>query len=115
MRSVKKAISVFSLSLVAVMALAVSIRQAGANDQNFWSENAAAMDRMMAAMTVTSSGDADRDFVASMVPHHEGAVDMAVLELRYGHNEQLRRLAQEIIVTQQQEIVVMQQAIKGSH
>jgi hypothetical protein len=46
-----------------------------------------------------------------MVPHHQGAVDMARSELKYGHNEQLRRLAQEIIVTQQQEITVMRMAI----
>ncbi len=42
-----------------------------------------------------------------MAPHHQGAIDMAQAELRYGHNEQLRRLAQEIIVEQQQEIVAM--------
>jgi hypothetical protein len=46
-----------------------------------------------------------------MVAHHQGAIDMAQAELRYGHNEQLRRLAQEIIVTQQQEITVMRLAV----
>jgi hypothetical protein len=46
-----------------------------------------------------------------MTPHHQGAIDMAQAELRYGRNEQLRRLAQEIIVTQQQEIAVMRLAI----
>jgi hypothetical protein len=45
------------------------------------------------------------------VPHHQGAIDMAQAVLRYGHNEQLRRLAQEIIVTQQQEIAAMRLAI----
>jgi uncharacterized protein (DUF305 family) len=53
----------------------------------------------------------DTDFVAMMAPHHQGAIDMAQAELRYGHNEQLRRLAQEIIVTQQQEIVAMRLAL----
>lgn len=80
----------------------------------FLAENNKAMDTMMAAMTVHPSGDIDRDFVAMMVPHHQGAIDMARAELRYGHNEQLRRMAQEIIVTQQQEIAVMRQAIQGS-
>jgi uncharacterized protein (DUF305 family) len=47
-----------------------------------------------------------------MVPHHQGAIEMAQAELRYGHNEQLRRLAQEIIVAQSQEIAVMRQAIR---
>jgi hypothetical protein len=46
-----------------------------------------------------------------MVPHHQGAIDMAQAELKYGHNEQLRRLAQEIVVTQQQEIAVMRLAV----
>src|SRR6267154_4676956 len=77
----------------------------------FLSENDAAMNKMMANMTIKPTGDADRDFVAMMVPHHQGAVDMAKAELKYGHNEQLRRLAQEIIVTQQQEITVMRHAV----
>ncbi|QYE33566.1 DUF305 domain-containing protein (plasmid) [Polymorphobacter sp. PAMC 29334] len=70
-----------------------------------------AMDRMMAGMAVTQTGDIDRDFVAMMTPHHQGAIDMAIAELRYGRNEQLKRIAQEIIVDQQQEIVAMKLAI----
>ena len=77
----------------------------------FLSENDAAMNKMMANMTVKPTGDVDRDFVAMMVPHHQGAIDMAQAELRYGHNEQLRRLAQEIVVNQQQEIAVMRLAV----
>jgi hypothetical protein len=46
-----------------------------------------------------------------MVPHHQGAVDMAQAELRYGRNEQLRRIAQEIIVDQLQEIAAMRLAL----
>ena len=49
-----------------------------------------------------------------MVPHHQGAIDMARAELLYGQNETLRRMAQEIVVTQQQEIVAMQQALGQS-
>src|SRR6266478_1123059 len=81
------------------------------DEQPFLSENDAAMNKMMADMTVKPTGDVDRDFVAMMVPHHQGAVDMAKAELKYGHNEQLRRLAQEIVVTQQQEITVMRHAV----
>jgi uncharacterized protein (DUF305 family) len=81
---------------------------------SFTSENNAAMARMMAAMKVEPSGDADADFAAAMIPHHQAAIDMATAELRHGRNEQLRRLAQEIIVTQQQEIMVMQLAISQS-
>ena len=46
-----------------------------------------------------------------MVPHQQGAIDMAQAELRHGHNEQLRRIAQEIIVTQQQEIAATRLAL----
>jgi uncharacterized protein (DUF305 family) len=58
-------------------------------------------------MMVDYTGDADVDFVRGMIPHHQGAIDMALAQLRYGRNEQLRRIAQEIIVTQQQEIAAM--------
>lgn len=77
----------------------------------FASENAAAMDRMMAGMAVSPSGDVDQDFAAMMIPHHQGAIDMALAELRHGRNEQLRRIAQEIIVEQQQEIDAMHLAL----
>jgi uncharacterized protein (DUF305 family) len=82
-----------------------------ADEQPFLSENDAAMNKMMADMTIKPTGDVDRDFVAMMVPHHQGAIDMAKAVLRYGHNEQLRRLAQEIVVTQQQEIAAMRLAV----
>lgn len=78
----------------------------------FARENAVAMDKMMAAMHTRSNGDVDADFVAMMVPHHQGAIDMAMALLRYGRNEQLRRLAQEIIVEQQQEIAAMKMALR---
>jgi uncharacterized protein (DUF305 family) len=81
------------------------------DEQSFLSENDAAMNKMMADMTVKPTGDVDRDFVAMMVPHHQGAIDMAKAELQYGHNEQLRRMAQEIVVNQQQEIAVMRRAL----
>jgi DUF305 family protein family protein len=74
-------------------------------------ENDTAMKRMMSNMAVKFTGDVDRDFVSMMSPHHQGAIDMARAVLRYGRNEQIRRLAQEIIVTQQQEIAAMRLAI----
>ena len=77
----------------------------------FLAENDAAMTKMMDDMAVKPTGDIDRDFVAMMVPHHQGAIDMAVAVLRYGHNERIKRLAQEIIVTQQQEIAAMRLAV----
>ena len=77
----------------------------------YLAENDSAMKKMMADMAVKPSGDVDKDFVAMMVPHHQGAIDMAVAVLRYGHNAQLKRLAQEIIVTQQEEIAAMRLAV----
>jgi len=77
----------------------------------FLAENTAAMDRMMTGMNIAPSGDVDADFSAMMIPHHQGAIDMALAELRYGKNEQLRRIAQEIIVGQQQEIAAMRLAL----
>jgi Domain of unknown function (DUF305) len=77
----------------------------------FLAENSAAMDKMMADMNVKPTGDVDFDFSAMMIPHHQGAIDMALAELRYGKNEQLRRIAQEIVVEQQQEIIAMHMAL----
>ncbi len=71
----------------------------------------AAIDRMMNDMMVEPTEDIDRDFVVMMVPHHQSAIDMARSYLHYGHNEELRRVAQEIIDWQQQEIAVMRHAI----
>jgi hypothetical protein len=80
-------------------------RSAPAAEAPYLAENVAAMTKMMVDMGIRPSGDVDADFVAMMVPHHQGA--MARAELRYGHNEQLKRMAQEIIVTQLQEIAAM--------
>ena len=85
---------------------------ASADDEvAYLAENEAAMTKMMNDMAVKPTGDVDRDFVAMMVPHHQGAIDMARAVLRYGRNEQLRRIAQEIIVDQLQEIAAMRLAI----
>ena len=77
----------------------------------FLTENDKAMNTMMTDMTIRPAGDVDHDFVAMMVPHHQGAIEMAEALLRYSHNEALRRLAQEIIVTQRQEIAAMRLAL----
>ena len=84
---------------------------AGGSDEPFVASSSTAMKEMMKAMAIRPSGDVDRDFVAMMIPHHQSAIDMAQAELRYGKNEQLRRMAQEIVVTQQQEIAAMRLAL----
>lgn len=82
------------------------------HERPFLLENDEAMARMMADMTIKPSGDIDRDFALMMIPHHQGAVDMARAYLRHGGDDPvLQRLAQEIIVEQIQEIGAMQMAI----
>lgn len=81
------------------------------SDATFMTQINAAMTKMMADMNIKPSGNIDNDFVLTMVPHHQGAIDMAIAELRYGHNKQLQRIAQEIIITQQQEIAAMRLAV----
>jgi uncharacterized protein (DUF305 family) len=100
--------------MVAFAAVAVTVcipAQAEKAMAEFTAENTAAMDKMMAGMAIKSSNDVDRDFASMMIAHHQGAIDMAEAELRHGHSEQLRRIAQEIIVDQQQEIAAMRLAL----
>jgi uncharacterized protein (DUF305 family) len=97
--------------VIALLSLATADAKAADSRSGFYTQMNAAMDRMMQAMHVRTAGDADRDFAAMMIPHHQGAIDMAVAELRYGTNPQLKRIAQEIIVDQQQEIAAMHVAI----
>jgi hypothetical protein len=59
----------------------------------FLALNETAMNKMMAGMAVKPTRDADRDFVAMMVPHHQGAIDMAQAELQFGHNQKLLHCA----------------------
>ena len=83
-------------------------------DADDWSEFMASMDKMHMAMgTIERSGDADIDFVRLMVPHHQGAIDMAKVQLLHGKDPQMRRLAQEIITDQQLEIELMQRWLKA--
>lgn len=100
-------------TMMAAGAVSLGAHAAGASadETPYLSENETAMTKMMDDMSVKPTGDVDRDFVAMMTPHHQGAIDMAKAELRYGHNEQLRRIAQQIVIEQQQEIVAMRLAL----
>ena len=81
----------------------------GPPESGFAAQMMQAMQRMDAGMMAAkSTGNPDRDFAAMMIPHHQGAIDMAKLELIYGRDPVLRRLAEGIIVGQQQEIELMQ-------
>ncbi len=69
---------------------------------------------MMKTMDVKPSGNPDKDFATMMLPHHQGAIDMARVELAYGKDPMLRKLAGAIIKAQETEIAEMQ-AWLGQH
>lgn len=68
---------------------------------------AASMSRMMSGMDVKPTGRPDEDFVLMMMPHHRGAIDMAKVELRYGKDPALRKMAEDIVAAQEKEIAEM--------
>lgn len=61
-------------------------------------------EKMMKDMAMKPTGDADKDFVAMMIPHHQGAIDMAEVELKYGKDPAIRKMAEDIIKAQKAEI-----------
>jgi uncharacterized protein (DUF305 family) len=102
-----------SLALAALFgAFAPVAASAVLPDDGYMAQTRAAMSTMMDAMDIAPSGNVDEDFVAGMVPHHQGAIAMAEAELRFGRNPALRRIAQEIVVTQQDEVVAMRRALR---
>jgi uncharacterized protein (DUF305 family) len=68
---------------------------------------AAAMERMHVDMGVALTGDADVDFARGMIPHHQGAIDMARIQLAHGTDPDMRALAEAVIAAQEAEIARM--------
>ena len=72
----------------------------------------AANDKMHRAMDLPFSGDADADFVRGMIPHHQGAIDIAKVALQHGKDEQINKWAADIIREQEREISEMRDWLK---
>jgi uncharacterized protein (DUF305 family) len=75
----------------------------GASSHAFAEANTKMHKNMMIEMT----GNADVDFVRGMIPHHQGAIDMAKIELQYGKDPEIRKLAEAVIKAQEAEIAEM--------
>ena len=94
------------LGLLAAVTAAAQMRPVASQFMQAMNASMERMDRQMAAAPM--NGSVDHDFAAMMIPHHQGAIDMAKAELIYGKDPVMRRLAQEILVDQQSEIDAMQ-------
>ncbi|TVR96724.1 MAG: DUF305 domain-containing protein [Rhodospirillales bacterium] len=68
-----------------------------------------ANERMHQGMAIDYTGDADVDFARGMIPHHQGAIDMARIVLEHGTDDAIRQLAEEIIEAQEAEIAFLRQ------
>jgi uncharacterized protein (DUF305 family) len=74
-----------------------------------------AMDKMHEAMgKITYTGNADVDFVRSMIPHHQAAIDMAKALIVHGKDSEIKKLAEDIVTAQEQEIDLMEAWLKAN-
>lgn len=102
-------------SIVAATAFAgdlAAIQVADAAGSQADHELDASMAKMHKSMMQKHMGDADVDFVKSMIPHHQGAIDMAEIELKYGKDPEMKKMAESIIKAQKEEISMMQDWLK---
>jgi uncharacterized protein (DUF305 family) len=91
----------------------VSRAEITGNEQRFLIESDLAIGKMSLGMMAEATGDVDRDFVAMMTAHQQGAIDVAGAELKYGRNEELRRLAADMIAAREHEILAMHNSAEG--
>ena len=101
------AIGLVGLTLASVVAQDTHhTEDAGGADPAIQAYRAAA-ERMHRDMTIELSGNPDVDFARGMIPHHQGAIDMARVVLEHGQDPELKKLAQDIIAAQEREIAVL--------
>ena len=109
----KNTMKTFAMSalVAAVMTLpaAAQMKHGGTADTPAAKASMQAHQKMMDAMNaVHPTGDQDKDFVTMMIPHHQGAVDQAEVELKYGKDPEMKALAESIIADQKKEIAIME-------
>ena len=94
-------------AIFALMSNAAFAQAASAPDTQAAPAFKAADDTMMRHMQMTPTGNTDQEFVAGMIPHHQGAVAMAKIELQYGKDPAMRRLAHNIVKSQDSQVALM--------
>jgi uncharacterized protein (DUF305 family) len=104
----KSKLTALTLLVVTTAACAEMNMSGGSGD---FMTGMAKMDHDMAAAPMT--GNVDHDFASMMIPHHQGAIDMAEVELKSGHDPEMRRLAEDIIKAQKIEIAQMHTWLKS--
>jgi len=107
----RRLIPLTTLALAACSPAADAPKPTAPAEAAFIAENEKAMSAMMSGMAVKATGDVDRDFALMMIPHHQGAIDMAKILLKYGKNEELKTLARNIVKDQAAEIALMKRVI----
>src|SRR5687768_8626385 len=104
-----------NLLAFATIAVVPSFASANHNPDDAKEAMMQAHHKMMAEMEqLQPTGDPDRDFVLMMIPHHQGAIDTAKVELEFGHDEGLRTMAEQIIEAQEKEVAELKAWLEGN-